>query len=128
MDGGAGNSPAYPSRPLPGSLPPPARSRRSPTILEACKMIRLQETHDLPLGEVFHDHDDHKWIFIGWVITTTGKTATFVRSVEGLHGREGLKDKVWLYSVAGAETFEAKFREVRHYRKRNGSEALPPVD
>lgn len=80
-------------------------------------MIRLQDTHDLPLGEVVWDHDQNKWIFVGWVKTTTGKTATFVRCVDGIEGREGLKDRMWIYNVAGTETFEAKFREVHHYRK-----------
>jgi hypothetical protein len=73
--------------------------------------VRLETEFDFPLGAVVHDTLDNPWVFIGWTLRTTGKTANFVMCV-----KERWAGPAWEYHVDFTETLLRKFPDAEKYR------------
>lgn len=61
---------------------------------------------NLQLGQVVLDHEGVQWIFTGWAKTSTGRSAFFVRSMEGQRLVEGT---LWHYTASFKPTLYKKF-------------------
>lgn len=78
---------------------------------------RAEHDFALAFGDIVHDADKKRWVFIGWRHNTAGAFPIFAKEQLGEIALDGWTNSIWTYYAAMTETLLRKFPELERYRK-----------